>query len=449
LKKSIVLLSMMSLLSASWFSVAAAAENHFGDVPAGHWAYDAINKLATDGVIDLYGQGSLRGERTITRYEMAQIVARAIWNSNKAASTEDKVMIDKLKTEFADELDNLGVSVSKPANAARDEKVKKNESPLKISGHYNFRYEYVKNPRPTADPVGVPNTDTGTAAGKNTQRSRLWLDVTNQFDGDTYFVGSLVADGMSGTQTANSADVWQAFIAKKFGDNAEVAVGRMIPALGLGTLGGTAYNDGVRVSFGKDYKVNLYATTVGEYYPPQLGVSPFKLNFRLADVKFNLNKDLAMSLAYRADQDELLYDAAAVGLEYKGMPNWDLSGEYARNKASLAQYNGDDTNAYYVKAKYKGANPMVVGSNGFHIQYKKADPNFDLQPLGGPVEWNAPFNYTYRAHGGCANDLKGMEYGFETTVAKRTIFSLQYDDLERVSNGEDQTFVSAQVFYLF
>ncbi|WP_094604249.1 hypothetical protein SPSIL_036920 [Sporomusa silvacetica DSM 10669] len=92
---------------------------------------------------------------------------------------------------------------------------------------------------------------------------------------------------------------------------------------------------------------------------------------------------------------------------------------------------------------------MVIGSNGFHVQYKKADPNFDLQPLAGPAEWIAPYNWTYRAHGGAANDIQGVKYGFEATVAKRTIFSLQYDDLERISNGEDQSFVCAQVFYLF
>ncbi len=449
MRKPVVLLAAITIASASW--VAAAAENHFGDVPANHWSYNAINKLAKDGVIDLYGEGALRGERTLTRYEMAQIVARAIWNSNKAASAEDKGLIEQLKTEFADELDNLGVSVSKAANAARAEKKEKPQSPLKIDGHFMYRYEYVKNPRYTEDGA-APNYGTGTAAGKVTQRNHLWLDITNQFDGDTYFVGSLVADGMSGTTTANSVDVWQAFLAKKIGDNAEVAVGRMIPDIGFGTIGGTAYNDGVRLSFGnRDYKVNLYTTTVGEYYPPQWGVSPNKLNYRFGDAKFNLHKDLVMSLAYRADKKKMLYEAAAVGMEYKGLPNMVITGEYAKNTASLAKMvnGGDDTTAFYLKLKYRGANPMVVGSKGFHIQYKKADPGFDLQPLAGPAEWNAPFNWTYRAHGGAANDLQGIEYGIETTVAKRTILSLQYDDLERVSNGEDQSFLTASVFYLF
>ncbi|WP_094605710.1 hypothetical protein SPSIL_006550 [Sporomusa silvacetica DSM 10669] len=449
MRKSVALLAALTFVSASWLS-AGAAENHFGDVPANHWAYNAINKLAKDGVIDLYGEGALRGERTLTRYEMAQIVARSIWNSNKASSVEDKGLIDQLKTEFADELDNLGVSVSKTGNATRVDKEDKKEK-LQIDGHYMFRYEYVKNPRPISDGY-APNYGAGTAAGKVTERNHLWLDLTNEFDGDTYFAASLVAESMSGTSAANSLDVYQAFMSKKIGNNAELAVGRMIPDIGMGTLGGGAFNDGVKVSFGsKDYKVNLFATTTGEYYPPQLGVSPNKLNYRYADVLFNLDKDLVMSLAYRQDKDKLLYNAAAFGFEYKGIPDLVLSGEYAENTASLAKSlnGGDDTNAFFLRAKYKGANPMVVGSNGFLLEYKKADPGFDLQPLANPPEWNAPYNYSYRTHGGCANDLQGMEYGFETTIAKRTIFSLTYDDLERVSDGQDQSFLTASVFYLF
>jgi len=449
MRKTVALLAALTFISVS--SHSAAAENHFGDVPANHWAYSAISNLAKDGVIDLYGEGALRGERTLTRYEMAQIVARAIWNSNKASSAEDKGLIDKLKTEFASELDSLGVSVSKAANATQADEKEKLHSPLKIDGHYMYRYEYVKNPRPTAD-GWAPNYGAGTAAGKVTERNHLWLDLSNQFDGDTYFAASLVAEGMSGTSAANSVDVYQAFMAKKLGDNAEIAVGRMIPNIGLGTLGGGAFNDGARVTFGsKDYKVNLFATTTGEYYPPQLGVSPNKLNYRYGDVKVNLNKDLVMSLAYRADKKKMLYDATALGFEYKGIPDLVLVGEYAKNTGSLAKTlnGGDDTNAFYLRAKYKGANPMVVGSKGFLVEYKKADLGFDLQPVANPVEWNAPFNYSYRTHGGCANDLQGMEYGFETTIAKRTIFSLSYDDLKRVSNSQDQSFLTASVFYLF
>ena len=49
----------------------AAASNPFSDVPAGHWAYDAMAQLAADGVIEGYGDGTFRGDREITRFEMA------------------------------------------------------------------------------------------------------------------------------------------------------------------------------------------------------------------------------------------------------------------------------------------------------------------------------------------------------------------------------------------
>jgi len=59
-------------------SIAFAAANPFEDVPADHWAYDAIAQLAADGVIEGYGDGTYRGDQEITRYEMAQMVARAM-----------------------------------------------------------------------------------------------------------------------------------------------------------------------------------------------------------------------------------------------------------------------------------------------------------------------------------------------------------------------------------
>ncbi len=51
-----------------------AASNPFSDVPAGHWAYDAVAQLAQDGVIDGYGDNTFQGDKNITRYEMAQMV---------------------------------------------------------------------------------------------------------------------------------------------------------------------------------------------------------------------------------------------------------------------------------------------------------------------------------------------------------------------------------------
>ena len=89
MKKSMVLAMAMAL----GVTASAYAANPFSDVPAGHWAYDSVAKLAASGVIDGYGNGAFDGDKLMTRYEMAQIVAKAM------AKGAD---VDKLAAEFAD-----------------------------------------------------------------------------------------------------------------------------------------------------------------------------------------------------------------------------------------------------------------------------------------------------------------------------------------------------------
>ena len=90
---------------------AAAPINPFDDVPANHWAYNATSQLAKDGLIDGYGDKTFRGDKPISRYEMAVLVAKAMSKSSKSASVspETKAALDKLEHEFSSELDNLGV----------------------------------------------------------------------------------------------------------------------------------------------------------------------------------------------------------------------------------------------------------------------------------------------------------------------------------------------------
>lgn len=84
----------------------------FADVPANHWSYDAVSKLAKAGIIEGYGDNSFGGDKVMTRYEMAQIVAKAIEHSDKADAAS-KAAIDKLSAEYATELTSLGVRVTK------------------------------------------------------------------------------------------------------------------------------------------------------------------------------------------------------------------------------------------------------------------------------------------------------------------------------------------------
>ena len=90
-------------------STTFAAANPFSDVPAGHWAYDAVTQLAAEGIIEGYGDGTYLGNRNITRYEMAQMVAKALAKNPQGT---DRAALDRLAAEFSEELSNLGVRVS-------------------------------------------------------------------------------------------------------------------------------------------------------------------------------------------------------------------------------------------------------------------------------------------------------------------------------------------------
>ncbi|MBP2656506.1 MAG: S-layer y domain protein [Firmicutes bacterium] len=108
MKKSIVVVLMLVLVFS--FANAALAANPFVDVPKGHWAYDAVKKLAQDGIITGESTNRLNGPKPITRYEMAKAVAKALGKSDKA-SAEDKALIKRLSAEFSGELVDLNVRV--------------------------------------------------------------------------------------------------------------------------------------------------------------------------------------------------------------------------------------------------------------------------------------------------------------------------------------------------
>lgn len=113
---AIVPLALMSVTMAGIpvFStpVHAAVAQSFNDVPAKHWSYDAVAKLAKAGLVDGYADGTFKGDKTLTRYEMAFIVAKAM-DKFETADESNKQLIDKLSAEFASELNRLGARVAK------------------------------------------------------------------------------------------------------------------------------------------------------------------------------------------------------------------------------------------------------------------------------------------------------------------------------------------------
>ncbi|MBP2663238.1 MAG: putative S-layer protein, partial [Firmicutes bacterium] len=109
MKKITLLLTVIFVLGIA--GIAGAASNPFGDVPPGHWSYGAVSQLAKDGVLEADSGRAFSGGKTISRYEMALIVTRAMAKMDKA-NDEDAALIKKLVGEFSNELNNLGVHIT-------------------------------------------------------------------------------------------------------------------------------------------------------------------------------------------------------------------------------------------------------------------------------------------------------------------------------------------------
>ena len=106
--KKILAIAAVAALTAG---VSAYAANPFSDVSPDDWAYQAVSDLSDQGVVEGYPDGTFKGERNMTRYELAQVIARLMAREDQL-NAEQKATLDRLAGEYADELANLGVRVS-------------------------------------------------------------------------------------------------------------------------------------------------------------------------------------------------------------------------------------------------------------------------------------------------------------------------------------------------
>lgn len=144
-------LAIAAALIISLTSSPSAATEPFSDVKPGHWAYEALRTLAGRGYLEGYPDGTFKGGKTLTRYELAMAVQRITDRySEEGLSQEDLLSLEKLTVELADELellskriDDLGTGVDDVRSgieAARASGSKK----VSISGDFSLYYETLK-----------------------------------------------------------------------------------------------------------------------------------------------------------------------------------------------------------------------------------------------------------------------------------------------------------------
>ena len=169
LKKMLAVVAAASLVAVA---APAFAANPFSDVPMNHWAYDAVEQLSAKGILEGYPNGTFKGNRAMTRYEIATMVARMM--AAGGLSGEDLEKLKALVVEFQPELEALGVKVD--GFDSRLSALEKGVGGWKITGQMRFDYNAWDN----------DGAATGAGAdGFTMNRARLFLhkDLT---DGITF-----------------------------------------------------------------------------------------------------------------------------------------------------------------------------------------------------------------------------------------------------------------------
>ena len=422
MKKSLVLAMAMAL----GVTASAYAANPFSDVPAGHWAYDAVNKLAAEGVVTGYPDGTYGGDKLMTRYEMAQIVAKAMANGAN---------VDKLAAEFADELDSLGVRVAN---------LEKKADNVKITGE--IRYHYADN-----DAKGFSKD-----GNENKLRSRIWVNgqVNEDWSYTGMFENNQDFDNDEGDETVK---LQRAYVNGKLG-GVKVQAGRYNLKLADGNVYDTRF-DGVQASYGKDIKLTAgygKATPSSVTHPANelgFGIEKKADEAYYVDLSGKVGK-LALDAGYYAFDNvpgDWVYGGTTLATTEDDMDIWTVGAKYAFDKnvtlgARYLQgsdeystfYNGDfDDDGYVITLSYKGAKASQPGSWGVSANY------YDQ----GMTTY---FDHTMNGLADSMHGFKGYSVIANYTFAKNIVGQVEWYDLEEKEYTErDADTLWAQLLFTF
>ena len=390
MKKSLVLAMAMAL----GVTASAYAANPFSDVPAGHWAYDSINKLAAAGVIEGYGDTTFGGDKLMTRYEMAQIVAKAM---AKGAN------VDKLAAEFADELDNLGVRVAA---------LEKKADNVKITGTIKASYASYDG-----DKLGKGNTTNH----QGRLRSDLWVkgDINDDWTYSAMFRNQQFFTNDKGNAGEENVAFQRAYVNGRVGGLA-VQAGRYNKT---DITGGNIHDnrmDGVQVSYGKDVKLTAgygKATGVDVIAGENKDVAYAELGAKLGAVDAFAGYYKFDNLLKAADDDAIW----TVGLGFDLAKDLKLTGTYLRSDVDAVtvdsvKYNDVDKDGYVVALAYKGAKAAKAGSWGLNASYYDQGAGTVVAHTMDGIYFDEGF--------------KGYSVGANYALAKNIVAGVTYYDLE-------------------
>jgi len=420
----------------------ALAAGNFVDVPANHWAYASVQKLAKAGLVDGESSRLFSGEKTITRYEMAIIVAKAMDNYNKADDA-NKAEIMKLVAEFAKELDKLGLRIAA---------LEKNQSPISFGGSMDVRYTAQDF---TKDGVGSD------AKGQY----RLRLNMTDKLDdasslgfriltstgrkGTKYpyassFTKFGATEGYSKSDTPVSIALDRVFVTTKLGQiNATVGA----QALKIGTtdavVDSDAYSfDGVKLesSLGG---VNLVSNvgrfqTNADVFSLEASAKTGPIGYGVGYLTFTDNASSNYT-TYYADKTFAKYILA--NASYAASKSLSVGAEFVKNQASLAASAGAGSKQAEIVYALIGDQKLVKrGDSNWKVSYYKAGKyavtrwsNWDLVDDGASTLGTAAANALE------SKDMKGYNIKYSYALGSKLSGYLMYEKItdDQVTSTSD------------
>ena len=412
----------------------AFAANPFVDVPTDSWAYKSVVELADAGIIQGVDGSYFQGDRNITRYEAAEMTAKAMVHMDKA-SVEQRALINKLADEYADELNSLGVRVSNLENKVGN---------VKLTGDARIRYRFQNNAKENDDSwqyrvriranaqvndrtkvtYGISSNNqtfsqNGAASGGDTNNEDIYTDLANidyNFGGNnwdlmvgryTYVLGDKVGyqfgDAFDGAQLQYKNDKFKAiagFGKFKEGDLAGVA-----------KFGTTAEIDGVKTGYGELEGFfgggRLAGSSVGAYY-----------------------NDFYGQKGFTADD---LWGAFA---SFNFGPKWNLTANYEK----ISDDATDDPDMWYGKLQYGSASFAAPKSWDAWVEYLNAEDGAFLNGSTNMWRWTGMDN------------IKTWGVGVDYTFAKNAMFSVMQSFASETKSGNDadpEELTRAQFVFVF
>ncbi|BAL81882.1 putative major envelope protein [Selenomonas ruminantium subsp. lactilytica TAM6421] len=423
MKKSIITAVTTAMVIGA-ASTTFAATNPFSDVPADHWAYDAVTQLAADGVIEGYGDNTFKGNRNITRYEMAQMVAKAMAKNTSGA---DKALVDKLAAEFAEELNTLGVRVSN---------LERNADKVKWNGEARYTY----------------TSERHEGEKKSNDNDLLFrLEPTAEVNDHWHVKARLDASTNLATDSSDedhntNVSLKRIWAEGQYG-NTNIKLGKLPMQLNSDLL----FDDeisGAAITTGKDLKLTLQAgrwnlkdsandaiskgaeaANDKTANMQSVGLQYDKNKLSLGAAYHNLNSDAFREVTkYRNGKTSDNAQIWAVNGSYQFDKNIGLGGTYAENAKA-----DNEKKAGSVQLSYKGAQKENKGTWGMYTAYRYLGQNAALDP----------------SYDGAMSGTKGWEVGTNYTLAKNTVATLKYFNGEEITGGKDAEKLFGRVEFFF